>query len=368
MKRYLKGFLLLILCGIRITDAQQLDSIRYVIDSTFSKTPFYGNILISQKGKTIFENSYGYTDVVKETKLTADNSFQIASISKQFTAYGIMLLHQQNKIQYDSSVSVYLPGFPYPNITIRHLLTHTSGLPDFWETIRTKMDTTHSFGNQQVLDYLIKHKPPLMFEPGSQFEYCDIGYDFLATIIERISRVNYTEYLNKVIFKPLKMKQTIAYKVTDIRRINNKQLAIGHQLVDGKFTYSHTLPKNGFVFYLGDFYGDGSIVSSTRDLAIWDRALQRCALLPCETQQESMTPYKMNNGSTDIGNGAGYGFGWFIKQPASGKLVYHTGFHPGNALGIYRLVDKEICFIFLSNTDTKTVRELRNRILYFLQQ
>lgn len=367
MRKIFALILCIVLCYNDVL-AQQLDSIRYVIDSTISKTPFYGNILITQKGKTVFEQSYGYADVAKKTKLTPDHSFQIASVSKQFTAYGIMLLHKTNKLNYDLPVSTYIPEFPYPNITVRHLLTHTSGLPDFWDSIRNKMDTTRSFGNKEVLEYLIQHKPPLMFEPGSQFEYCDIGYDFLATMIERVSGLSYTDYLNAHIFKPLGMKQTIGYKVTDINRINNKQLAIGYQYENGVYKPAHLLPQNHFVFYLGDFYGDGSIVSTARDLAIWDRTLKQCFLLVCELQQESMEPYKMTNGSTDIGNGTGYGFGWFIRQPASGKLVYHTGHHPGNSLAIYRFVDRDMCFIFLSNTDTSTVRALRNRILYFLQQ
>jgi CubicO group peptidase (beta-lactamase class C family) len=367
MKRY---FYLLTLCVLSTATlrAQQLDSIRYVIDSTFTRSPFYGNILITEHGKTLFEQSYGYADAQKKTKLTSDHSFQIASVSKQFTAYGIMILHQDHKIEYDSSVNKYLPGFPYTNITIRHLLTHTSGLPNFWDSIRTRLDTMHSYGNKEVLDYLIQHRLPLQFEPGSQFDYCDIGYDFLATIIERLSGQSYTDYLNTKVFKPLGMKHTIAYKVTDIRRIHNKNLAVGHQQTNGAYQYAHLLPENGFVFYLGDFYGDGSIVSSARDLAIWDKALKQCTLLPCEVQQEAMMPYKMNNGSTDIGYGRGYGFGWFIRQNASGTLVYHTGHHPGNVLAIYRLTDSDRCLILLSNTDTGTVRELRARILYFLQQ
>jgi CubicO group peptidase (beta-lactamase class C family) len=362
-------FVILVLIGISVNTihAQQLDSIRYVIDSTLEKSPFYGNILITQKGKTIFEKSYGYADVLNKKKLGPHNSFQIASVSKQFTAYGIMILHQAQQIDYDKTVDVYLPGFPYHTITVRHLLTHTSGLPDFWDHIRTKLDTTASYGNQQVLEYLVRHTPPLQFEPGSQFEYCDIGYDFLAMIIENVSGLSYTDYLNNTIFKPLKMKHTIAYKVTDIRRIDNDVLAIGHQLADGKYKYAHLLPQNGFIFYLGDFYGDGSIVSTAKDLALWNQALKSCALLPCVIQQESMEPYKMNNGSVEIDKGLGYGYGWFIKQTPAGKLVYHTGHHPGNALAIYRFVERDLCFIFLSNSDTGEVRALRARILYFLQ-
>lgn len=347
---------------------QNIDSIRYILDSAYSKSPFFANILITKNDKIIFEKSYGYADAITKNPLTKDNSFQVASISKQFTAYGIMLMKNKGLLNYDSLVNKYMPSFPYFNITVRHLLTHTSGLPNFWDDIRPKMDTTKSFGNKEVLDYLIKNKLPLQFEPGSKFDYCDIGYDFLANIIENISGMNYQDFLAKHIFKPLKMKDTHAYMVTDIRRIENKNLAIGHTMVNGKIEYAHLQPRYNFVYYLGDFYGDGSVVTSARDLAKWSKALSNCELLPCDFQKEAFTEAKFN-GQTIYARtnpDVGYGFGWFLKNTPSGKLVYHTGGHPGNVHVIYRLIEKDITFIFLSNAETPNFRDLRNRILQML--
>jgi CubicO group peptidase (beta-lactamase class C family) len=176
---------------------QNIDGIEYILDSTYSSSPFFGNILITKNNKTIFEKSYGYADAVNKELLTKENSFQVASISKQFTAYGIMILKNKGLLDYDSSVCKYIPTFPYKQITVRHLLNHTSGLPDFWDDIRPNLDTTKSNGNNEVLEYMIQHQLPLQFETGTKFQYADIGYDFLATIIENISGLSYQEFMRQ---------------------------------------------------------------------------------------------------------------------------------------------------------------------------
>lgn len=368
MKRSILIPLVLVILLCRISTAQPTDSIAYVLDSAYRVSPFFGNILITHRGKTILEKSYGYADAIQQKPLTAEHSFQVASISKQFTAYGIMILKSKGQLEYDRPVRNYLPTFPYENITVRHLLNHTSGLPDFWDKIRPNMDTLKSFGNNEVLTYLISNKLSLQFEPGTQVEYCDIGYDFLANIIEQVSGLRYDAFMYQYIFKPLKMKNTFAYMVTDIERIQNANLAIGHVYKDGKFEYAHLQPKYHFVFYLGDFYGDGSVVTTARDLAKWDKALKSCVLLSCELQQQAFQSPRLKDTKLNIWDDVGYGFGWMLKESASGKLIYHTGSHPGNAHGVYRWVDKDITFIFLSNAETANVRRLRNRMLQLLDE
>jgi CubicO group peptidase (beta-lactamase class C family) len=363
MKTYKLFIILLIFCYS--VKAQNIENIQHILDSTYSSSPFFGNILITKNNKIILEKSYGYADVNSKKLLTKNNSFQVASISKQFTAYGIMLLKNKALLYYDSLVCKYIPNFPYKNITVRHLLNHTSGLPNFWDDIRLNMDTLKSNGNKDVLNYLIQHPLPLQFEPGTKFQYADIGYDFLANIIENVSGMNYQKFMHENIFKPLKMKNTFAYMVTDIGRIKNKHLAIGHTLNNKNFEYAHLQSKYNFVYYLGDFYGDGSVVSTARDLAIWDKALKDCQLLPCEIQNESLIEPKSNGEIVYARTNPNitYGFGWFIKETPQGKLVYHSGGHPGNSHIINRLIDKDITLIFLSNAETSNLRALRNRIL-----
>lgn len=353
-----------------ISNAQNIDSIQFLLDSTYSRSPFFGNVLITKNNKIIFEKSYGYADAQNNKPLTNKNSFQVASISKQFTAYGIMILQSKAMLNYDSMVCKYIPTFPYNNITVKHLLTHTSGLPNFWDNIRPNMDTTKPNGNNEVLAYLTQHQLPLQSEVGTKFQYADIGYDFLATIIENISGLTYQEFMCQNIFRPLKMKNTFAYMVTDIRNIENKNLAIGHIFENGKFDYAHLQPKYNFVYYLGNFYGDGSVVTTAKDLAIWNKALNECKLLPCKIQNEAITEPIFNGQIVyaKTNPNISYGFGWFLKNTPSGKLVYHSGGHPGNTHIMYRLLSKDITLIFLSNAETPNLKILRNSLLQMLQK
>jgi CubicO group peptidase (beta-lactamase class C family) len=130
---------LLRLC--HIVEAQRVDVIANILDSAYAKSIFYGNVLITQNDKTLFEKSYGYADTKNNKPLTNKNSFQVASISKQFTAYAIMLCQQKSLLHIDSFVSKYISNFPYKNILVRHLLNHSSGLPNFWNHIRPNLDT-----------------------------------------------------------------------------------------------------------------------------------------------------------------------------------------------------------------------------------
>ena len=351
-------FILLFYCYT--AKSQSIDKIQYILDSAYVKSVFYGNVLITQNNQILLEKSYGYADAIKQKPLTNKNAFQVASISKQFTAYAIVICQHKGLLHIDSLVCKYIPTFPYKNILVRHLLNHSSGLPNFWDLIRPNLDTLKSNGNKEVLDYLIKHEMPLQFEPGSKFQYCDIGYDFLANIIENVSGQTYEVFMDDNIFKSLKMKKTFAYMVTDISRINNKNLAIGHTLVNGGLKYAHLQPKYNFVSYLGDFYGDGSMVTTAKDLALWSNALKNCTLLPCDLQALTM------DSSIFVRDNIGYGFGWFVKNMTTGKLLYHTGGHPGNVHVIYRIPEKNITFIFLSNAETVNLRAIRNRILELL--
>lgn len=341
--------------------AQQTDSIRYVLDSAYRKTPFCANILIIKDGKRLLEQSYGYADATLEKPLTRSNSFQVASISKQFTAYGIMQLANRNMLQYNDPVNKYIPSFPYPDITLRHLLNHTSGLPDFWNVIRPSFDTTRSNGNKEMLKYLVDHQLPLQWEPGSRFAYADIGYDLLAMVIENVSGISYEQYMANHIFRPLRMKDTHAYMVTDYRRIQNKQLAPGHvfDTVSRTFRYAHLQPQYNTVFYLGDFYGDGSVVTTARDLAKWDKALEKCKLLPCSIQQEAFTSPVYDGKTVLVRETLTYGFGWFIRP----GMIYHGGRHAGNIHGIYRYPERGTLLVLLSNSETPDLLRLRSRIL-----
>jgi CubicO group peptidase (beta-lactamase class C family) len=345
----------------------------YVIDSMLSRHTVSASIMIASDVRPLFERNVGFADIATARPLQRSNTFQIASISKQFTAYGIMLLKKKGLLDYDSAVSSYIKEFPYPAITVRHLLSHTSGLPSFTTQILTHFDTTRSNGNIELLQYLSTAKPPLQSEPGNMFEYADIGYDLLAMVIERISGKTYRQFMGQYIFKPVGMFATVAEQVTDIRRIKSKRLATGHifDSVARTFVPAHLQPSRNFVFYLGDFYGDGSVVTTSFDLFLWHRALTRSRLLPPELQQEAFEPYKVNGALplNKAGRPVSYGFGWIInKDDAMGQVLSHGGGHPGFTSYYYRFPEKKLCLIFLSNAETPANNYLKNRLLTLLKE
>jgi CubicO group peptidase (beta-lactamase class C family) len=353
--------------------SQNAAQIARYLDSTYNVSPFSANILLKNASTILFEKSYGYSDQLKGSRLSIENSFQVASISKQFTAYAIMLLKHQGVLDYDSLVRKYLPKFPYDNITIRHLLTHSSGLPNFWNDIRPHLDHTKSNGNREVLIFLKEHSLPLQFQPGTDYQYCDIGYDFLANIVEIVSGQRYDVFISQRIFHPLGIKNSYAFLVTDISRINNSKLAIGHSRYGAanNIQYAHLNPNNDFVFYLGDFYGDGSIVTTARDLAKWDDALRKCTLLPCEIQNEAFVAFADNGQKhlTKDSKKIDYGFGWKIKRHESlGKIIFHWGSHPGNQHIIYRMLDEKVTLIYLSNFENEVNIKLINGIIARLER
>ncbi len=353
--------------------AQNIRRISYVIDSMLAHHTISANILIGTDSKIIFEKNVGFSDISTAKPLQKSNAFQVASLSKQFTAYGIMVLKSKKLLDYDSSVKKYITEFPYPAITIRHLLTHTSGLPNFTQQLLPKLDTTRSNGNTELLALLVQKQLPLQSAPGTVFEYADIGYDLLATVIERISGKSYHSFMRQYVFKPANMRASSAEQVTDIRRIKNDRLAVGHIFDSAAKTFvaAHLQPSRNNVFYLGDFYGDGSVVSTTFDLFMWHRMLTRHLLLPEILQKEAFDPYTINGElpKTKTGRAIQYGFGWLVSSDnAMGPVLSHGGGHSGFTSYYYRFPQKKLCFVFLSNAETPANGYLRTRILELLKE
>lgn len=325
-----------------------------ILQAAHKNKAINGNVLIARAGNIVLEKSFGYSNLENQLPLTEKSQFQIASVSKQFTAFGIMVLQKQGQLKYDDPVDKFLPLFPYNNITVRHLLQHTSGLPNFWNNIRPFLDTTKSNGNNEMLAYLYSKKLPLQFEPGEKWEYADIGYDILATIIEKVSGMSYQRFMYKKVFKPAGLKHTKALLVTDFRRIKASNLATGY-IEDSINGYVKAHEAKNFVFYLGDFYGDGSVISTARDLNKWDDVLRKYLQDDSVHFSEAYTPiYKKDGSVYEIQKGVSYGFGWGLRnEPPLGKQYSHSGGHPGFITNYYRYPDKEIVLIVCRNIDTK---------------
>ena len=336
----MRYFLLFLLFVTNNTFSQQKK-----LDSLFAaQKDFSGVVLIAENGKPVYQKAFGYREFESKTPLQTTDIFELASVSKQFTAMIIMMLKEKGLLNYDDSVSKYLE-IPYKEITIRHLLTHTSGLPDYQDIMDKYWDKSKVAGNPDCIEYLNKYAPPKHFEPGEKYEYSNTGYMLLASIAEKASGNDFIEMCRNWIFKKLKMKST------DIRTLEEKKetknFAIGHIYVEEKNKYirADPFPSSNYTIWLGNRKGPGRVSSTAADLLKWDRALYGNYLVKQSTLQEAFSPMKLNNG-----NFSDYGFGWELRNDSlSGKIVQHNGDNPGYKTQIIRYIDKKKTVILLNN-------------------
>src|SRR5215204_2885969 len=266
-------------------------------DSLFAaQKDLSGVILIAENGKPVYQKAFGYREFENQIPLQTTDIFELASVSKQFTAMIIMMLKEKGMLNYDDSVSKYLE-ISYKGITIRNLLTHTSGLPDYQDIMDKYWDKTKVAGNPDCIEYLNKYAPPKHFEPGEKYEYSNTGYMLLASIAEKASGNDFIELCRKWIFRKLKMKNT------DIRTLGQKKsiknFAIGHIYVEerNKYVRADSFPSSNYTIWLGNRKGPGRISSTAADLLKWDIALYTEKLIKQSTLQEAFTPMKLNNES-----------------------------------------------------------------------
>jgi CubicO group peptidase (beta-lactamase class C family) len=315
---------------------------------------FNGNILIAKGGNIIFKQDFGYADFNTKRPLNDSSVFELASLSKQFTAMGIMILKERKKLNYDDNVRKFFPDFQYENITIRHLLMHSSGLPAYEDQFEKHWDHKRIAINKDVLDMLRKEKDTLFFQPGTKWKYSNTGYAVLASIIEKASGDSYNEFLAKAIFKPLGMNHTFVY---NSRRSNGRipaNYALGYVYSDSlkRYVLPDSLSNFEMVYYLDGIVGDGCVNSTTPDLYTWDKALYTDKLVSNATREEMLSPLIQ---MSPRDSSSFYGFGVMV-QPKSqnGKIVSHTGSWPGYATMLVRMVDIDETIIGLSNNGTMT--------------
>jgi CubicO group peptidase (beta-lactamase class C family) len=312
----------------------------------YKKGDFNGTILVAENGNIIYDTAFGFGNFITREPLNDSSSFYLASVSKQFTAMAIMILKEQNKLSYYDTLTKYFPEFPAyaNNITIRHLLTHTSGLPDYFS-----MDNLYRPGsnNEDVLNTLIAQKK-LNFYPGDRFSYSNSGYVMLAMIVEKVSGKPFNVFMKEFIFDPVGMKNTLVYDSTK-PVIRNR--AVGFNK-DGELDDYDILTA-----------GDGGIYSTTQDLYLWDQSLYKNKLVDSSTLAEAFHETKLNNGSPSY-----YGFGWVIIRNANNKIVHHSGGLNGYRTAIYRDMENHNSIIMLTNKgDAANVEGITRRILQILK-
>ncbi|MBW3521666.1 serine hydrolase [Chryseobacterium sp. NKUCC03_KSP] len=346
-------FLLPILFSVVITVNAQEKTKADKLDSLFTKNYedkiFNGNVLIAEKGKIIFQKSFGVADY--ETKRLLNNAtiFELASVSKQFTAMGIVLLEKQGKLKYDEPISKFIPELSfYKNITVRNLLNHTGGLPDYIEIFSEKWDKSKFATNKDIVTEFSKYKPEILFQPNERYEYSNTGYALLGYIIEKVSGQSFGDYLEANIFKPLGMKNTFVYRSRFQPKVV-ENYAKGFIENDFGFIVSpDALGKSFLSYYLDGIVGDGMVNSTTEDLLKWDRSLYTDKLVNEKDKAIIFQGVKLNDGKM-----TNYGFGWQIGENKEyGKVVAHSGSWAGYTNYIERNLSKDQTIIILQNIDT----------------
>ena len=327
------------------------------------KDGFNGAWLYAEKGEIVSKGALGFRDPEETLPITEDTIFQLASVSKTFTSAAVMLLVRQGLLSPEDEITKFFPELPYPGATVRHLLNHTSGIPDYFDDedwfTRIWKEEKRVPGNEEILRFLRETKAKPYFAPGEGLHYSNTGYNLLALLVERLSGVPYEAFLQQNIFEPAGMSST---HCCHIRRdgVSFENYARATVFEDGKCVADVDSAENGDVVAFDGLNGDDYVYTNIFDMLRWDRALREGRVLTPEEQELMYTPGKLNNGEDavyDEDDGLGYGFGWGVgKDEKLGLIVSHSGGMPGVATWFERFIDADRVLVILSNRDYRDIR------------
>jgi CubicO group peptidase (beta-lactamase class C family) len=341
------------------------------IDSLMNKkyikaapSDFNGCIMVLDGSQQLYKKSFGYADYQTKARLNDSSVFELASCSKQFTAMAIMMLSEQGKLNLSDSVQKFIPDLPYHGITIENLLTHTSGLPDYEDLLDKKWDKSKFATNADIVSSFVKYKPKPEFLPGERFSYSNTGYTMLSLIIEKASGKSYREYLDKYIFKPLKMNHTRVYNTRRWKNEKIENYAYGYvwSYKLKRYILPDSVKDYKMVIYQDPITGDGTVNSTTVDLVKWEDALSSNTLIKKELLEQAWTGHKTNNGKETH-----YGFGFFVDGGnGTERIVDHTGGWPGYTCMILHFRDLDKTIIVLTNNDSRDIIKVTDSIAALL--
>ena len=327
------------------------------------KDCFNGAWLYAEKGEIVSKGVLGFRDPDDTLPITEDTIFQLASVSKTFTATAVMLLMRQGLLRPEDEITEFFPDIPYPGVTVRHLLNHTSGIPDYFDDadwfIKIWKDEKRVPGNDEILRFLRETKAKPYFAPGEGLHYSNTGYNLLALLVERLSGIPYEEFLQENIFEPAGMTST---RCCHIRRdgVPFENYARATVFENGKCVADIDSAEEGDVVAFDGLNGDDYVYTNILDMLRWDRALREGKVLTPEEQKLMYTPGKLANGEDavyDEGDGLGYGFGWAIgREEEFGLIVSHSGGMPGVATWFERFIDADKVLVILSCRDYRDYR------------
>lgn len=308
------------------------------------------SLAVIRNGKIELVKSYGFSNVEHQVPVKPETVFQSGSIGKQFTATAVMILVEEGKLSLDDKISKYFPDLPqtWKNISVRHLLTHTSGMGDYPPDLDLRRDLTED-------QYLaIIKSVPLNYQPGARWDYSNIGYVTLGILIRKLTGKFYGDFLTERIFRPLGM--TTARVISEADIVPNR--AAGYRLLKGE------LKNQEWVSPSTNSTADGSLYFTILDLAKWDAALYTDRLLGRSSLAQMWTPVKLDDGKIKA-----YGFGWHTDVMHNRRVVFHGGAWQGFKSFIVRFPDDKLTIIFFANSwETKDFKFARGLIANFYPQ
>jgi len=325
------------LTGCKMIKEQQVDS----IFKAYNGVNLPGAaVMVIKQGQPVLIKSYGMAHLEQNIPVTPQTNFRLASMTKQFTAMCIMMLVEQGKLQFNSSVGEIFPDFPKygKHITIAQLLQHTSGLVDYEDLVTDSLP--YQIKDVEILQLMMK-QDSTYFEPGSDYRYSNTGYAILAMVVEKISEHSFADFLKRSIFGPLEMQYTVAYE-QGISEVTHR--AYGYTIFPDSILLTDQSVTSAVL-------GDGGIYSSIDDLYKWDQALNTDKLVAPKTLELAYTPH------LEI-----YGFGWRIDDFKGHRRIHHTGSTRGFRTVIQRFPQDQFTIIILTNRNDPDVAPLAEKL------
>jgi CubicO group peptidase (beta-lactamase class C family) len=332
---------LLLIMSCLLSNAAYSDRIDDFIKEEMEDAKIPGlSLVIMRAGNVVKSASYGFANVEHNVSVTPDTLFQSGSTAKQFTAAMVLLLVEQDKLGLNNPLAYYFDSVPsvWHTITIRHLLTHTSGIKDYG---REDLDYRRDYKEDELIEVI--KKMPVQFVPGSQWSYSNSGYVILGVLISSVTGEHWGEFARKNIFEPLKMKT--ADVISDAKIVPNR--AAGYVFKEDK------LENQWWVSPTFLTTGDGALYFSSKDLVAWETALRNRTLLSPNSMKEWWSPVKLTDGTTFP-----YGFGWFINEQRGYRTIEHGGSWQGFLAGIARYPDNDLMISILLNVDSARPMEI----------
>ena len=311
-------------------------------EESLLRTRFNGAILVAHNGKIVFEEYEGLKEVIKGDPIDSATSFHLASVSKTFTGMAVLKLWEDGKLNIDEKVDKYISGFPFHQITVRNLLSHRSGLPNYvYFAEQVGWNRKKYLHNDDMLKLLIANRSRLRIgKPNACFDYCNTNYALLAIIIERVSGKSFSSYMYETFFEPIGMTNTFVFDINKTEKVLPS------------FKYNNRLEP---MMFLDAIYGDKNIYSTTRDMLKWDIALCSGKLFKQSTLDQAFRGYSYERKGVK-----NYGLGWRLYEMPSGKkIVYHNGWWHGNNTVFSKLMQDSTTIIVLGNKFNRNIYQAK---------